>query len=93
MRLIAKIQKKLAVWKGNFLSIGGRLIMLNAVVSALPLYYLSIYRIPKWALNKIDQIRRGILWARVDSSTIKKISSSRANEHCSINQMVMEIAL
>lgn len=67
-----KIQKRLAVWKGKFLSIGGRPVMLNAVISVLTLYYLSIYRISKWALFRIDQIRSRFFWAGVNYGTVTK---------------------
>jgi hypothetical protein len=62
MELIIKIQCRLQVWKGKFLSI-----LLNSVLSSIPLYYLSLFKLPVWCLHKIDKIRRDFLWAGVDS--------------------------
>ena len=38
---IDKIAKRLPKWKGKFLSLGGRLILINAVLSSIPIYFLS----------------------------------------------------
>jgi hypothetical protein len=32
--------------------------MLNSVLSYLPIYYLSLFKIPKGILSKLDQIRK-----------------------------------
>ena len=60
--LIDKIEKKLQNWKGSLLSIGGRLTLLHSVLSSVPLYFLSIYKIPDTIIQKIDRIRRRFLW-------------------------------
>lgn len=41
--LIDRVENKLACWKGHYLSRGGRLVLLNSVLTNLPLYtsYLS----------------------------------------------------
>lgn len=36
-----RIQKKLGSWKGKLLSAGGRLVLLNSILSSLPLFMLS----------------------------------------------------
>jgi hypothetical protein len=36
--MIDKIEKKLAMFLSNTLSLGGRLILLNSVLTAMPLY-------------------------------------------------------
>jgi len=59
--LIDKFYKKNSCWKGSTLSIGGRVILINYVLSALPLYYLSFFKIPSWVIKKIDIIRSKFL--------------------------------
>jgi hypothetical protein len=59
-------------WKGKFLFMGGRVIILNSIISAISLYYLSVYRIPQWVLRKIDTLRRRFLWAGVDTVHTRK---------------------
>ncbi|KAJ9553924.1 hypothetical protein OSB04_017969 [Centaurea solstitialis] len=60
--ILEKFQKKLASWKGNLLSIGGRLTLVNSVLSALPLYYFSLFKTPKGVLNILESTRRRFLW-------------------------------
>jgi hypothetical protein len=46
MGLIHRIKSNLQVWKGKFLSLGGQIVLLNSVLSLIPLYYLSLYKVP-----------------------------------------------
>lgn len=69
--LISKIEKKLQNWKGQLLSIGGRHTLLNYVISAVPLYALSLYHIPVTLLHEIDKIRCRFLWQGTDRSRRK----------------------
>jgi hypothetical protein len=46
-----KIEAKLHTWQGNFLSYGGRVVLLRGCLSNVPLYMLSFYEIPKRPLN------------------------------------------
>lgn len=54
--LIERLSKKLGGWKGQFLPPT----LLNMVLSAIPLYFLSVFRLPMWVRKKIDKF----LWAR-----------------------------
>lgn len=45
------------------LSLGGRLILVNSFLSAIPLYYIALYKIPIWVVNKLDAIRRNFIWS------------------------------
>jgi hypothetical protein len=57
-----RFQKKLSSWKGKMLSSGGRLVLINSVLSSLPLYMLSFFRIPKGVLEKLDYYRSRFFW-------------------------------
>ena len=61
--IIKRMNLKLASWKGKMLSIGGRLTLIKASLSSLPLYYMSLYPIPKGVVEKIVAIRRNFLWS------------------------------
>lgn len=65
-RVILKVRKRLASWKGRFLSLGGRLTLVNSVLSTLSTYWMSIFRLLAWVIKKIDQIRRDCLWSGPD---------------------------
>ncbi|KAK1288774.1 hypothetical protein QJS10_CPB19g00248 [Acorus calamus] len=45
------------------LSFGGRLTLLQAVLSNLPVFLLSIFKAPEGILQKLDGIRRRFLWS------------------------------
>jgi hypothetical protein len=49
-----RFQKKLSSWKGKLLSSGGRLVLINLVLSSLPMFMLSFFRIPKGVLKRLD---------------------------------------
>ena len=42
-----RVEKRLASWKGKLLSIGGRLTLINSVLSRHPMHMMSVYAIPK----------------------------------------------
>ena len=43
--MVTKIRKRLVVWKGKYISFAGRVTLLNSVLSSIPLYYLSLFKI------------------------------------------------
>lgn len=61
--IIQKIEKRLASWKGRMLSIAGRLTLIKASISSLPLYYMSLFPAPKGVIEKINKLQRGFLWS------------------------------
>jgi len=42
--IIHKIQSRLSLWKGKLLSMAGRLYLIKSVISALPLFYFSLFK-------------------------------------------------
>lgn len=59
------IEKQLEGWQGKFLSLRGRIVLLNSVLSAVPLYQASVYRIPRWVIAQINKFRKKFLWGGV----------------------------
>ena len=39
------------------LSIGGRLVLINSVLSSLPMFMMSFFKIPRGVLKKLDYFR------------------------------------
>ncbi|GKV44689.1 hypothetical protein SLEP1_g51849 [Rubroshorea leprosula] len=60
--LVDIFKKKLSTWKGRYLSLGGRITLMNSVLSNLPVFWMSVYLIPKGTLLLLDKIRRRFLW-------------------------------
>ncbi|GJU50155.1 RNA-directed DNA polymerase, eukaryota, partial [Tanacetum coccineum] len=54
--VMQKIRSRLSSWKAKTLSIGGRLTLLKAVLGAVPLYFMSIYKAPKGVLHEMERI-------------------------------------
>src|SRR5438128_10708500 len=55
-------EKRLSSWKGKHLSIGGRLTLINSVLSSLPMYMMSFFSLPKGVLKKLDYFRSRFYW-------------------------------
>jgi hypothetical protein len=53
-----KLLKRLDGWKGNALSLGGRLILINSCLSSVPTYYMSMHMLPKNILKRMDRTRK-----------------------------------
>lgn len=79
--VIDTISKKLQGWIGNLLSIGGRLTFLNSVLTAVPLYVLSLYKMPAKVIKQIDQVRCRFLW-QGNSGPRKKYSLLNWTDVC-----------
>ncbi|GJY58003.1 RNA-directed DNA polymerase, eukaryota, reverse transcriptase zinc-binding domain protein [Tanacetum coccineum] len=56
--VVAKVSSRLSKWKIKTLSIGGRLTLLKSVLTSIPLYHMSIYKVPMGVLKKLESIRR-----------------------------------
>jgi hypothetical protein len=52
-----RFQKKLSSWKGKLLSYGGRLVLINSVLSSLAMFIMSFPKVPKGILKKLDFYR------------------------------------
>uniref|UniRef100_A0A1U7WLE7 Uncharacterized protein LOC104228609 n=1 Tax=Nicotiana sylvestris TaxID=4096 RepID=A0A1U7WLE7_NICSY len=60
--VIEKCEKKLSRWKSQYLSLGGRLVLINSVLDSLPTYMMSLFLIPAGILQRLDKLRRSFLW-------------------------------
>ena len=59
-----KIEKKLCSWKGKLMFGGGRLVLINSVLTSLVMFMLSFFEVPKGVLEKIDYYRSRFFLAR-----------------------------
>ena len=56
-KVVERFEKKLSCRKAKYLSYGGRLVLLNSVLSSLPMFMMSFFEIPKRVLKNLDQFR------------------------------------
>lgn len=67
--IIDTCDRYLAGWCANLLSKGGRLVLLSAVLDALPTYFMSSFLIPASVLKTIDARRRAFFWTAEETCT------------------------
>jgi hypothetical protein len=60
--LIAKVDKYLSGWSDVLLSTGGRVVLLNAVLDALPTFAMGALELPPALLKAVEGLRRAFLW-------------------------------
>ncbi|XP_020084915.1 uncharacterized protein LOC109707794 [Ananas comosus] len=60
--IINRIEMRIEGWKAKLLSHGGRVILVNSVLSNLPLFYFAIFKASQWVLNRIEALRRAFFW-------------------------------
>ena len=51
-----KVQKRLPLWKSQFLSKGGRLTLMKNTLRNLPIYFMSFSIIPKRVVVRLEKI-------------------------------------
>ena len=66
--ILEKMEKKLSGWKRLYLSKGGRLMLIKSTLSSLPMYFLSLFTIPKAVAARLESIQRNFLWGSFEGS-------------------------
>jgi hypothetical protein len=57
-----RFQQKLSCWKAKYPSYGGRLVLLNSLLSSLPMFMMSFFKVPKGVLKNLDHFRSKFFW-------------------------------
>ena len=60
--VVIKVARRLDGWKRAFLSRGGRLTLIRSVLSSLPIYYMSLFKMPQGITDNIEKLMRDFLW-------------------------------
>lgn len=60
--IVEKTESSLAQWKAQYLSLGGRVTLINSMLDSLPTYVMSLFPIPANVVKKLNRLRRDILW-------------------------------
>nr|GEZ86537.1 hypothetical protein [Tanacetum cinerariifolium] len=55
--VVDKVVSRLSKWKMKTLSIGGRLTLLKSVLGSIPIFHMSIYRVPSRVLQQLESNR------------------------------------
>jgi hypothetical protein len=60
--VVENMEKRLSTWSSRHLSYGGRVTLINSVLSSLPLYFFSFFKAPRCVINQLVKIQRNFLW-------------------------------
>lgn len=52
----------------KFISRGGRLQLVQSVLSSIPIYHLMCFRVPQWVIRRIDRVRLQFLWRKSEEN-------------------------
>ena len=81
--LIDKIMKRIAGWRGKLLSYKGRLVLIQECLASIPIYLLSFFKFPKWAIDMINSQMANCLWN--DSEGHRKLHLASRKKVCPKN--------
>eukprot|EP00268_Persea_americana_P026128 TRINITY_DN25505_c0_g3_i1.p1 TRINITY_DN25505_c0_g3~~TRINITY_DN25505_c0_g3_i1.p1 ORF type:complete len:111 (-),score=10.51 TRINITY_DN25505_c0_g3_i1:253-585(-) len=62
--VIERMERKLSLWKANYLSLGGRITLIKAALANLPIYFMSLFKCPMEVINQIKKLQKNFLWNR-----------------------------
>jgi hypothetical protein len=63
------VRSRLGSWGNKHVSLGGRIVLINAVLNAIPISYLSYFKMPKKVWNELIKIQRVFLWAGLSKTS------------------------
>jgi hypothetical protein len=69
--IIQKIGDRLPRWKKNQLTYPGRELLVKSVLTSMPTYFLTVFKMPKGGFSKIDRFRRIFLWKEKNYDNIR----------------------
>lgn len=70
--VLERLRIKLQSWDSRFLSLAGRLTLLKSVLSAIPVFTMSVFLAPVGVVGDIEKLMRAFLWG--NCSGVKKIN-------------------
>nr|XP_023875554.1 uncharacterized protein LOC111988030 [Quercus suber] len=62
-----KINNRISSWKAKILSQAAKATLIKSVLSSIPSYWMSSFKLPKSVYGKIDATLRDFLWGFIDS--------------------------
>ena len=55
-------RRRLAMWKRQYISKGGRLTLIRSTMSSMPIYLMSLFYLPRKVRLRLEKIQRDFLW-------------------------------
>lgn len=60
--VVDKVKNRLGAWQNRYISLGGRVTLLKSVLWSLPIFYMSLYKMPMGVRNEIERLMKVFLW-------------------------------
>ncbi|RVW34350.1 Transposon TX1 uncharacterized 149 kDa protein [Vitis vinifera] len=57
-----RVRRRLALWKRQFISKGGRITLIKSTLASIPIYQMSFFRMPKIVVRRLEKLQRDFLW-------------------------------
>ena len=57
-----RVRRRLALWKRQYISKGGRITLIKTTMTSMPLYQMSLFRMPKLVARRLEKLQRDFLW-------------------------------
>ena len=78
--MVETLSGRLNNWGHKYISFGGRIVLINSVLNSIPIFYLSLMKMPVQVQRRIVRIQREFLWGGVGGG--RKISWVRWKSVC-----------
>lgn len=73
--LVRHFESRLSMWKGSCHSYAGRLVLIKSVLYSLPVYLMSLFKMPTTLVTKLAGYMRRFLWkGRIDGRCLNRVS-------------------
>ncbi|WJX32289.1 hypothetical protein P8452_20632 [Trifolium repens] len=67
--MLQVVRGRLGSWGNKYVSLGGRIVLINAVLNAIPIFYLAYMKMPKKVWKELVKIQRVFLWAGLSKNS------------------------
>ena len=57
-----RMRRRLALWKRQYISKGGRITLIKSTLANMTIYQLSLFRMPKIVARRLEKLQRDFLW-------------------------------
>ncbi|MCH82202.1 ribonuclease H protein [Trifolium medium] len=78
--LLEHLRKMVNSWGNKYISLGGRLVLLNPILNFIPIFFMPFLKLPIQMVKKVIRIQREFLWGGVNAE--KKLCWLKWNVVC-----------
>ena len=57
-----RVRRRLALWKHQYISKGGRITLIKSTMASMPIYQMSLFRMPKVVARRLEKLQRDLVW-------------------------------